>query len=53
MREFTFRSVVQRGTTKPATATVQTTANICNLYDTLISVINTVAGPDSKGILLI
>ena len=46
----TFRSVVEHGTTKPAIATTETTADLCNLHDTLINVINTVASPESKAI---
>ena len=50
VRAFTFRSVNQCGTTEPAIATDQTTKNLCNLYDTLLNVINHVASSDFKGI---
>ena len=40
VRAFTFRSVVQRGTNKPAIAVAETTAALCILYDTFVNVIN-------------
>ena len=40
-KEFTFRSVVQHATTEPATAISESTANVCSLYDTIISCIYT------------
>ena len=51
MRAIIFRSVVQRGINEPAIAAAQTTANLCNLYDARDNVINTVASPDSKGLI--
>ena len=50
VRTFTFRCVVQQGTTQPAIATAKSTANLCILYDTLINVINTLASPYSTDI---
>ena len=41
-KEFTFRSVVHWASDpKPATASSESTANVCNLYDTIISCIYT------------
>ena len=47
MRALTSRLQSQRRTTDPAIAAAETTANICNLYDNFIHVINTVASPDT------
>ena len=35
VRAFTFRSIVQHGTTEPVTVSAETTAIPCNLFDTL------------------